>query len=129
MYESDYIMRMIQIMTRMIGETIFHKDMPAVNLFDEEDGLNSTGVLYHRLRKLVAAGEIEDAEQLLFDELERFPQLPYFQLAMQFYEDLNAMDETALKEGGFSKHEIELGIADACRLFGVDPSKLEPDQF
>jgi len=124
-FEPDYIMRMIRLMTRMIGETIFQKDMPSVSLFTEDDGLNTTGVFYHRLRALIAAGRIEEAEQKLFDELERFPQFPYFQIAMQFYQDLNAMDEAALTSGGFSRAEIELGIADACRLFDVEPNDVE----
>lgn len=125
MYETDYIMRMIQIMTRAIGETIFQKQVPAVNLFDEEDDLSSSGILYHRLQKLVLAGEVSRAEQLLFDEIDKYRQLPYFQTAMQFYQDLNEMSEAWLNARNFSKREIALGIRDVCKIFGIDPKDVQ----
>ncbi len=109
MYESDYIMRQIRLLTDSISQLIFQRHA-TVDLLDEDGNLQGSGVLYHKLRALVNEGRINDAENLLFFELDSNPIPDTFEVALQFYQDLLQLSDIRLADCAFSRAEIETGL-------------------
>ena len=69
-YENDIIMRQVRDMTRMLAKILFGKNT-ATYEYKEEDRHTATDSLYARLIALVDAGKINEAENRLYEELER----------------------------------------------------------
>lgn len=116
MFEQDYVMRQIQLLTESISKLVFKKRIIAVEMFDEEGNIQGSGMLYHRLKALVSEGRINEAENLLFDELMQSPMPEYFEVAIQFYSDLTALGDEALERAEFSICEVEQGLSEIRTL-------------
>lgn len=123
MFEQDYIMRQIHEIIRVLlnlvmgkngGETEEHR------LLNEEQQQ-----MLHRLCGMVDAGEVDAAENLLY---ERFPAYG-LNMALLFYRHLNEKSDEFLEEHGFSRREIVTGIRDITRQAGLGEiaDALEPD--
>ena len=67
MVKQDYLMRLIHEMVRTIMKLIFNIDEKTVDI---EQELKETSDLYGRLLKLADAGKINEAENLLYEQLE-----------------------------------------------------------
>lgn len=112
MFESDFIMRQIQLMTDAINKLVFHKDVNRVEMFEEDGSISGGGLLYHRLKALVAKGSINEAENLLFEHLDDSPLPEYFVVALNFYKDLAALPDAELVAARFSRGEIRDGLSE-----------------
>ena len=66
MVKQDYLMRLIHEMVRTIMKLIFNIDEKTVDI---EQELKETSDLYGRLLKLADAGKINEAENLLYEQL------------------------------------------------------------
>ena len=69
-YEQDYVMRMIKEMTEVLARIIFHRKTPFYEL-DMENKYRSGEDFYLKLCKLADAGKINEAENLLYEKLDR----------------------------------------------------------
>lgn len=121
MFTEDYLMNQIEGLSRMLARIFFQKGGSGTqDLFDEQDMVSETGLLMHRLKKLLLAGEINQAENLLYEELdEHGDDQTYLAVALAFYKELAALDEAFLEAHDFSREEIEDGVAEVRRRFGI----------
>ena len=106
-YENDIIMRQVRDMTRMLAKILFGKNT-ATYEYKEEDRHTATDSLYARLIALVDAGKINEAENRLYEELERDEE-GTFEVAIGFYDYLNELPEEFLEEHDYSKEEVKEG--------------------
>lgn len=74
--------------------------------------------LYRDLFALVQEGDINDAENLLFEKLED-GDLDTLHVALAFYDRLNAFSERELESMGFRRKEIKDGLDDIMEAFGL----------
>lgn len=118
MYNDDWLLREIEKMTLVIGKLTFGKGDSTVEIFDEKNKLSDGGFLYHRLKKLVLEKKINEAENLLFEEIEKNPCTEYLKTAVLFYGDLQAFSDAALADSNFSRQEIAEGLAQIQKLCG-----------
>ena len=120
-YENDIIMRQVRDMTRMLAKILFGKNT-ATYEYKEEDRHTATDSLYARLIALVDAGKINEAENRLYEELERDEE-GTFEVALGFYDYLNELPEEFLEEHDYSKlkkaHRV-LRIARGWDFLGKD---------
>lgn len=126
MIEQDYIIRMIKDMIRVL--LVFSgKDLPSV--YDDEglDNMLLSNVrsrqlpLKDRLQNLVDSREINEAENLLFEELDKGVSSDFL-LALWFYSKVNRLDNESLALSNYSRQEIQEGILDCADKFGIDPA-------
>ena len=110
-------MNEIRFTTETIARLVFKKEEV---LYEINDEINNTepDKLYLRLCELLDDGYINDAENTLFDSISN-EDPAYLQVAVDFYSRLNSLDDSTLEQGGFSRHEIESGIAEIETLFGL----------
>lgn len=108
---GDYLMRQIEDMARLCSEVLFAKHTEPLPVFDEQGNVTENGVLYGRLRMLCSAGQVNEAENLLFDRLDAPGGEALLPAAVQFYKDIQNWEDAALEQAGFSRAEIRDGLA------------------
>lgn len=131
MVEEDYIMRIIKDMVRMLCKIIFGKDTVAYEL-PEEAEYTSTDYLYKQLQEMLAEGNINEAENLLYDELELvkvqrkeenllipIPDTKRLRLALDFYDKLNQMTDEQLEQADFSREEVKEGLLRVAKIYQI----------
>lgn len=116
-YENDYIMRtireMLRVIAKLLGKTTVTYELPSEENDTEEDAL------YRRLIGMADAGEINEAENMLFEALEENGEA-VGGAALAFYEHLNDMDADFLDEHDYSREEVSLGIKNVARVLGCE---------
>ena len=116
MVKQDYLMRLIHEMVRTIIKLIFNIDEKTVDI---EQELKETSDLYIRLVRLADAGKINEAENLLYEQLEH-GQPEYLTAALGFYDHLNDYTEEFLDKADFSREEIKSGLVSVLRMYGYE---------
>ena len=116
MVKQDYLMRLIHEMVRTIIKLIFNIDEKTVDI---EQELKETSDLYIRLVRLADAGKINEAENLLYEQLEN-GQAEELTAALGFYDHLNDYTEEFLDKADFSREEIKSGLVSVLRMYGYE---------
>lgn len=115
--EKDYILRMIKDLIKSIAHIILGKSEIQYNL-PEKDEYSRVDFLYVKLLELVNQGNINEAEDMLFDEINS-SDMRQFEMAMSFYMYLNDFGDDYLEKNNYSRDEISEGIKSICKEFGV----------
>ena len=117
MLQDDFIMRMIHEMVTTLLKLIFHIELgenEEQNFKDQETASN-----YLELLALIQAGEINEAENKLLDELDS-DDMEHFKIALMIYYHLNEIDFNFLEEHNYSKNEITDGLRYVSSVYGYD---------
>lgn len=117
MYEQDYVMRMIQSFIKFLSIIIFGKDTFTYELYEYEEN-EQNDILHKKLIELISQGEINEAENILFEKLNP-KNKRQMMVAIDFYQRLNDLDDTFLQDNNFSRVEIEEGLKDIARKYGI----------
>ena len=115
--EKDYILRMIKDLTKSIAHLILGKSEIEYEL-PKESEYSRVDTLYVKLIELVNMGQINEAEDLLFDEINP-SDMRQFEMAMSFYLYLNDFGDDYLEKNNYSRDEITEGIRSICKEYGV----------
>ncbi len=116
--QNDYLMRLIGELIRAAAKIAFGKTVQWNLYRDQASGIpEGRWEQYEELMRMVDAGEINEAENLLTDRLE--PGDPeYLQIALMFYDRLNQESDEFLEEHDFSKQEVLDGVKYVVRHCG-----------
>lgn len=120
MYQQDYIMRLIKEIINFLAKIFLHiedKDEVYYDLLYENEN-SQTDYLHKELLKLIELGKINEAENLLFEKLD-MSNKKHIELALDFYNRLNNLDDDFLEENNFSREEIVDGLKDIAKEFGL----------
>lgn len=117
MYEQDYIMRMIQSFIKFLSIIIFGKDTFTYELSENDEDVQNDN-LHKKLISLISLGKINEAENVLFDKFDPKDNRQII-LAIDFYQRLNDLDDVFLKDNNFSREEIEQGLKDIAKKYGI----------
>lgn len=126
MYQTDFILRQIEMIASFLGMVLFGKrlregDWAEFELRTEQDAF---GVL---LWELLKENRLNEAENLLFAELDKRkasatgepPEDSLLEITLTFYRKLAAFPPERLAEAGFSLSEVREGLRGAARRLGV----------
>jgi hypothetical protein len=122
MYENDYIMRMIKsglqaIASIFIKNNSIEDSIENNNVFIAEDQL-----LEIMLKKYLSDGEINKAEDMIFEAVEAHKSPRNLELSLFFYKEISSWSEDKLRSCNFSREEILEGIEAIEKLFNeVEP--------
>ena len=120
-YEKDYIMRLIHGIAQVLARLLLGKQM-------EQEGEIASALSREAakkdetLKKMIDAGNINEAEELLFDLLETEPweDKQKAALALSFYDHVNAKEDAFLEKANFSREEIIEGLEDAMKTVHME---------
>jgi len=115
MVEQDYITRLISGNIRTILKLVFHMDGSQEDNIELEN--EETAQKYIRLTDLVNVGKINEAENILLEDLD-YRDIKEFEMALKFYSYLNDIDQDFLEECNYTKKEIVEGIKDISKMYG-----------
>ncbi|MDD6481468.1 MAG: DUF6483 family protein [Lachnospiraceae bacterium] len=115
-YENDLLMRQIRDMARMLASVLFGKKSETYE-YEEEKEI-TTDSLLNRLIHMADDGNINKAENILSDELEK-DEDEILQTALEFYEHLNTLSDEFLEKNNYSREEIKEGIQDLAERKGL----------
>lgn len=117
-YQDDYVMRTISDLVRAIARLVLRKNDIDYDLPEDEDKYTSLDQVYRQLKDLADAGEINEAENLLSDNLDP-PDLDCLEMALTFYMYLNQFNDDILYTANYSREEIVDGINSVCAEYGI----------
>lgn len=115
--EKDYILRMVKDLVKSIAHIVLGKSEMEYEL-PENDEYSRIDYLYVKLLELVNQGKINDAEDMLFNEINT-SDMKQFEMAMSFYLYLNDFGDDYLESNDYSRDEISEGIKSICKEYGV----------
>ena len=115
MITRDYLMEEAERLTKLIAAVVFQKHM------EEEQGgqvyaISQDAVLLGDLRRMVLLGDINGAENLLFQRLQQEPTSQAFSAAGIFYREISALTDEELRLADFSRQEIMDGLQSVERI-------------
>ncbi len=117
-YHQDWLLRQIEAISATLAYLLTGRKSHPVDVVEFEEGLAATNALYVRLRMLLHDGDICGAEDLLFQAIdENDPDAP--EAAIQFYKDLNKLDDRTLESANFSRQEILDGLRHIGQVYGI----------
>lgn len=93
MLKNDYILTQIEGLARAIAKIFFNKETVVYEAEEEE---TLTDELYLRLKEMVGKGEINEAENILYEHMNT-ADLRYLALMVDFYNQLNKLDEAIFR--------------------------------
>ena len=109
---------MIKDMARVLARLILGKD--DINyVLPEDEEFTVIDNLYKKLITMADAGQINEAENILLNELED-KSSEYFEMAASFYLHLNEYSDGFLDAHQYSREEINEGMGNLGKEFGVD---------
>ncbi|MDR7870419.1 MAG: DUF6483 family protein [Tissierellaceae bacterium] len=117
MYHHDWLMRQINTMIQLLGRILFKKDNVKFSIQDESKS-TEIHLLYETLMGLINEHKINDAEDLLFENID-VNDLIYMKVAMDFYDRINRLGDDELENADFSRDEIRSGLEDAMNLYSI----------
>ncbi|MBS4537510.1 hypothetical protein GOQ27_03495 [Clostridium sp. D2Q-11] len=117
MFQQDYVMRMIRDIIRFLAKVLLKKDTVYYE-FVEKENYTQTDYLHKELITLIQKGKINEAENLLFKKLDPSNK-KHIELALDFYQRLNSLDDKFLEDNDFSREEIEDGVKEIAKKFGI----------
>lgn len=116
-FQRDYIMRMIHDMVRFIGHLLTGKELTLYEL-DETVKATMWDDIYTRLIKLSDSGKINEAENLLYEDLDPNNQ-DFLLMGLSFYAHINEYTDDFLDSHDYSREEISQGIENLSAEYGV----------
>jgi hypothetical protein len=117
MLTDDYATRMTNSAVGTLLKLIFNIELGK----NEENAWKDTKYLdlYHELTKMIDDGEINEAENKLFDLLDP-ANMEIFKLSLMFYYYMNDMDGDFLEKNDYTKTEITDGLRHVSTLYGYE---------
>jgi len=117
MFTDDYIMRQIEGLSGFLSKILFDRSADWPEMADELETAGDGLPLSGRLDALLSEDKINEAENLLFEEIEADPQLEYLAVALAFYARLAEYDDEYLESRDYSHDEIVEGLNDLSAIY------------
>ncbi len=115
--EKDYILRMVKDLVKSIAYIVLGKSEIEYQIPENVES-SRVDSLYVNLLELVNNGHINEAEDMLFDNINT-SDMKQFEMAMSFYLYLNDFGDDYLESNNYSRDEITEGIKSICKEYGL----------
>ena len=104
-------------MVRMLAKIVLGRD--TIEYEDNEDmKFSEMSHIYTDLIRMVDEGKINEAENLLFDEINK-DENKSFEMALRFYDYLNSLSDVYLEENNYSREEVKEGVQNLADSRGL----------
>lgn len=116
-HKNDFVMRQIRDMVRMLAKIVLGRD--TIEYEDNENmKFSEMSHIYTDLIRMVDEGKINEAENLLFDEINK-DENKSFEMALRFYDYLNSLSDVYLEENNYSREEVKEGVQNLADSRGL----------
>jgi len=108
--EQDYLMRQINDFSRALGKTLFNKSVPSEEIVNPDGSISEEAMNKAILLKKIEDGKLNEAENFLFDVLNKSDDPAMLEVGVWFYAQLNKQSDKQLEQAEFSREEIADGL-------------------
>lgn len=115
MLKDEYISEQTELLSRLLQTILFPKSSGGFDL-EKYPFVKDCASLQLQLHKLIDENKYNEAENMLFDAIEKDNGQDTLQLAVWFYDKLNRIDEKTLEEHDFSCGEVLEGIQEIEKI-------------
>lgn len=126
-FEKDFFMRMIQNMVRFLMQLVTGKSQFDYKIKDTENPTTCDDT-YARIIAMADSGRINEAENLLYENLESGNQ-DYLLMGISFYNHINDYSDDFLAKHNYTREEIETGIQNLAGEFEITGLELLVQSF
>lgn len=116
-YKQDWVIRQIDNMVRLVSKLIFNKDLIQYEIRNYNN-LSETDKIYQEIQKLLKDEKICEAEDLLFENIDKNNE-DCLKLSIDFYYNLNELEDEKLEKCNFSRKEIEEGLNEILEIYKI----------
>ncbi len=120
MFNNDegFVTRQIKSLSKALSTIMFDKALPE-NMMNEKGIISEEDFLSYRIRKLIKDGKINEAENILFNEIKNYKSEENLKIALKFYEELNKLDDEILEKDNFLRIEILEGLDEIKNIYSI----------
>lgn len=126
MFENDYFERMIKTVINGLVSIFKNKNSIESSIENDSVILKEDQLLEIMIKKYISEGQINKAEDMLFEAIEDRKSSRNLELAVFFYETISKWDDEKLMKCNFSKAEIVDGLNEVKSLYN-DETQNEND--
>ena len=72
------------------------------------------------MTRRIKRGEINEAENILFEAVKKNPNNALLEIALDFYSELGEMSDEFLIENNFSREEVCQGLCYILKIYNID---------
>ncbi|MBC3888758.1 hypothetical protein GH810_10585 [Acetobacterium paludosum] len=102
MLKNDFLMREIESFSKFVIE-IFRKEKFEID--KEQVAMIEDDYLFYHFQEMIYNGKINEAENALFETIEKNPKLEHLKLSEKFYSEVFKMSDEYLQEQNYSREE------------------------
>lgn len=117
MFENDYFERMIKTVINGLVSIFKNKNSIESSIENDSVILKEDQLLEIMIKKYISEGQINKAEDMLFEAIEDRKSSRNLELAVFFYETISKWDDEKLSKCNFSKEEIVDGLNEVKSLY------------
>lgn len=117
MFENDYFERMIKTVINGLVSIFKNKNSIESSIENDSVILKEDQLLEIMIKKYISEGQINKAEDMLFEAIEDRKSSRNLELAVFFYETISKWDDEKLMKCNFSKEEIVNGLNEVKSLY------------
>lgn len=117
MFENDYFERMIKTVINGLVSIFKNKNSIESSIENDSVILKEDQLLEIMIKKYISEGQINKAEDMLFEAIEDRKSSRNLELAVFFYETISKWDDEKLMKCNFSKAEIVDGLNEVKSLY------------
>jgi hypothetical protein len=105
MFKNDFLMREIENFSKFVIK-LFRKENMEFETDQEHENSIEDDLLFYRFQEMIYTGKINEAENALFEIIEKEPKLGYLKLSEKFYSEVVKMSDEYLQRHHYSREEI-----------------------
>lgn len=117
MFENDYFERMIKTVINGLVSIFKNKNSIESSIENDSVILKEDQLLEIMIKKYISEGQINKAEDMIFEAIEDRKSSRNLELAVFFYETISKWDDEKLMKCNFSKAEIVDGLNEVKSLY------------
>lgn len=118
-FNNDYILRLIQSTTKFLAKVALNKESKEVEDISFE-ALSGQDILPILVKRLIYECKYNEAENIIFDELDKNPSEGIYEIAKSFYSSLLAKSDEELEKANFPRDEVYLGLSDLEKIISLN---------
>lgn len=112
---EDYILRLTESVGKFAAKVLLHKSPKEMDDICWES-LSGQDIIPILIKRLVHEGKYNEAENIIFEELDKNPSKELYEAAKEFYKILLSKSDEELEKCNFSREEVNMGLADIEKL-------------
>lgn len=118
---NDYILRLAESVGKFAAKVFLHKEAKEMENISQGT-MSGQDIIPIWVKRLTYEGKYNEAENIIFEELDKEPTMQIIDVAKTFYTTLLSKSDEELQKANFSREEIYMGLKDIKKIIKSNSS-------